>query len=113
MLNSRAVVPTAVEEHDLASRRKMFHVALQIHLRFLALGGSREGDDTKDARADALGDGLDAAALAGGVAPLEDDHGAETRLLGPTLQLHQLDLQRLERALILLGAHLLARLLAL
>src|SRR5262245_12006375 len=109
MLDSRAVVPAAVEEHDLASRREMFHVALQIHLRLLTLGRGGESDDTEDARADPLGDGFDAATLAGGVAPFEDDHGAEARLFGPRLQLHQLDLERLERLLVFLVTHRLAR----
>src|SRR5262245_25589974 len=37
MLHSGAVVPTAIENHDFSRRRKMLHVALHIHLRFLAI----------------------------------------------------------------------------
>jgi hypothetical protein len=40
------------------------HVALDVHLRLLALGRCGQGDDAEDAGADAFGDGLDGAALA-------------------------------------------------
>jgi len=35
------VVPTAVEDHDLASGREMRHVTLRIHLRFFTVRGGR------------------------------------------------------------------------
>src|SRR6266850_5147017 len=33
MLHSGAVVPTAIENHDLTGGREMLHVSLQVHLR--------------------------------------------------------------------------------
>ena len=72
-LDAGAVVPTAVEDHDLAGGREVRQVALDVHLRLLALGRRRQRHDAEHARADPLGDRLDRAALAGGVPALEHD----------------------------------------
>jgi len=37
-LDSRAVVPTAVEDHDFSRSRQLGQIALYVHLAFLALG---------------------------------------------------------------------------
>src|SRR5215204_1347322 len=63
-LDTCPVVPASVEDHDLPGRREMLQIALDVHLRLLALGRSGECHDLEDARADALGDPLDRAALA-------------------------------------------------
>ena len=72
-LDAGAIVPAAIEDHDLAAGRKMPHVALDIHLRLFPLGRGGQRDDAEDARTDALGDRLDDPALAGAVAALEHD----------------------------------------
>jgi hypothetical protein len=72
----------------------MWRVALEVPLGALALGRRRQGHDAADARIEPLGDALDHAALAGGVAALEQHHDLE--LAGadhPVLQLHELALQ--------------------
>ena len=74
----------------------MRQVALHVHLALLALGRRRQRDDAKHARAHALGDRLDRAALAGAVAALEHDADLESLVLHPLLQLDQLDVQLLE-----------------
>ena len=100
-LDAGAVVPGAVEQDDLARGGKAGHVALDVELALLAVRGCRQRHVLEHARAAALGDPLDHAALAGRVAALEDhDH---PRPLGhrPGLQPGQLDLEpvqlRLER----------------
>ena len=93
-LDAGAVVPAAVEQHDLAAGRQMRHVALEVPLRALALVRRRQRHDAADARVQALGDALDDAALAGGIAPLEDHHDLQLVGLHPVLQLDQLALQR-------------------
>src|SRR5438128_361720 len=70
-LDAGAVVPAAVEQHDLAAGRQMRHIALEIPLRALALARRRKCCDPADARIEALGDALDDAAFAGGIAALE------------------------------------------
>jgi hypothetical protein len=52
-----------------------------------------------------LGEFVDGAALAGGVAPLEDDHDALALPLDPALQLDKLDLQRLDLLAVLFALH--------
>ena len=92
-LDAGAVVPAAVEDHDLAGRREVADVALDVHLGPLALGRGGQGDDLEHARADALGDPLDRAALAGGVAALEHDAHPRTRRLDPLLHRDELAME--------------------
>ena len=92
-LHAGAVVPAAVEDDDLAGRRQVRQVALHVHLSLLAVGGRGQRNRPEDPRADALGDGLDRAALAGAVAALEDDADLQALVLDPLLQLDQLAVQ--------------------
>ncbi len=102
-LDAGAVVPAAVEDHDLAGSRQVRQVSLRIHLRFLALGRRRQRNHPEHARAHALGDRLDGAALAGAVAALEDDADLEALVLDPLLQLDQLDVKLPELPVVLLA----------
>ena len=70
-LDTGAVVPGAVEEPDLARCRQVLDVALEVPLPLLDLGGLGKGHDPCAAGVQVLGEGLDRAALAGGVAALE------------------------------------------
>ena len=81
----------------------MRQVALDVHLLFLALGRRGQGDDAKHARADALGDRLDRAALAGAVAAFEHDADLQPLVLHPPLELDQLDVQPLELPVVVLA----------
>jgi hypothetical protein len=58
-------------------RGEVLHVALHVHLRLLAVRRRRQRDDAKHARAHALGDRADRAALAAAVATLKDDDDAQ------------------------------------
>ena len=69
---ARPVIPTAVEDHDLACPREVLHVALHIHLRLLAVRWRRQGNNAEDAGTHALGDCLDRAAFSRRVAALEE-----------------------------------------
>ena len=80
-LDAGAVVPAAVEQHDLAGRRQVRDVALEVPLRALALVRRRQRDDAADARIEALRDALDDAALAGRIAALEDHDDLELLVL--------------------------------
>jgi hypothetical protein len=92
-LDAGAVVPRAVEEHDLAARRQVRHITLEIPLAALALGRSRQRHHAGDARVEPLGDALDHATLAGGIAAFEKHHDLGFCVLHPVLQLDQLRLQ--------------------
>ena len=106
-LDARAVVPAAVEDQDLAGGGQLLDVALHVDLRLLPVGRRRQRDDAEDPRADPLGQALDHAALAGGVAALEDDDDARAARLHPGLQMGDLDLQAGELRLVGLVARLL------
>ncbi len=86
VLDPGPVVPTAVEDHDFAGRRGVLQVALHVQLGLLAVGRRRQRHHAEDARADALGDRLDRAALAGGVPSLEDHDHPLALFLHPVLQ---------------------------
>src|SRR5262245_40035197 len=93
VFDASAVVPTAVKNDDFARGRKLLDVSLGEHLRFFTVRRRRECDDTKDARTDPLGDGLDGSALPRGVAPLEYDDDAQALVLDPLLQMTELHLE--------------------
>src|ERR1035438_3690618 len=93
VLDSGAVVPTAVEQDDFSGGGQMRRVALKVPLRSLALRRRGEGDYLADARIQALGDALDGAALAGCVAPLEEDDYLESLVANPLLKLDEFDLE--------------------
>ena len=101
-----AVVPTAIEDHDLAGRRQMRQVALDVHLRLLPLGRSGQRDDAEDARTDPCGDRLDDAALAGSVAAFEEDADLLALVAHPLLQLDEFNVQLAQLALVFLALQL-------
>ena len=81
-----AVVPTAVEDHDLAGGREMLHVPLHVHLGLFPIRRRGQRDNAKHARADALGDGADGPALARAVAAFEHDDDSQPFGLHPSLE---------------------------
>src|SRR6266403_5246227 len=101
-----AVVPAAVEDHDLARRRELLHVALHEHLRFFAIRWSRKRDDAKDTRAYPLGNGFDGSALTGSIASLEHDDDPQSPGLHPVLQVTKLHLELAQLRLVDLAFHL-------
>src|SRR5262249_55669013 len=103
-----AVVPAPVEDDDFAGRGEMREIPLDLHLRLFAFRRRGERDDAKDARTDALGDGLDGAPFTRYVPPFEQDADLESLVLDPLLQFDQLDVQLFERPLVLLSLELLA-----
>jgi hypothetical protein len=72
-LDTGAVVPAAVEQHHLAGRRQVLHIALEVPLRAFAVVGCRQGHGAAHARVQPLRDALDHTALARRVAPFEQD----------------------------------------
>src|SRR5262249_50330989 len=93
VLDSGAIVPTAVENDDLASCRKMLEIALPIKLRLFPVGRSRQRHKAEHAWADALGDRFDRSSLACGIAPFEHDDGAQPLMFHPILEPAQLGLE--------------------
>src|SRR5262249_19835635 len=93
LLDAGAVVPAAVEDHDLPCRREVRHVSLEVELGLLALGRRGEGDDAEDARTHPFGHRTNRPALAGAVAPLEDDDDAQAFLFDPVLEVTELGLE--------------------
>src|SRR6185295_19934103 len=107
VLDAGAVVPAAIEDDDLAAGWKLLDVALHEDLRLLAVGGSRQRHDAKDARAHALGDGFDGAALPRAVTTLEHHDDLAPFVLDPFLKSAQLRLELLEILFVLLARELL------
>ena len=103
-LDAGPVVPGPVEEHDLAGRRQVLDVALEVPLGLLALARLLQRHDLGAARVEVLHEALDRAALAGRVPALEEDDHLLAARLHPVLQLEQLDLQQPLGALVLVPA---------
>ena len=93
VLDAGAIVPTAVENDDLAPSREVLHIALHVHLRLLPVRRGGKGHEAKHARANAFADGLDRAAFTGGVAALEDNDDPQLFVFNPLLQFAQLPLE--------------------
>jgi hypothetical protein len=79
----------------------MSHVALEVPLRFLALGRGGQCNNAADTRVQALGDALDCAALARCVAAFEDHHNPLSLMADPLLEFDQFDLQTAELSLVI------------
>ncbi len=105
-LDAGAVVPAAVEEHDLPGGRELRGVTREVPLRPLALGGCGERGDAAGARVQVGGDALDHTVLARRVAPLEDND--EPTLPGdePLLHVDELGLESQKLLLVLLAGQL-------
>jgi hypothetical protein len=56
LLHAGAVIPAAIEEHHLAGGGEVLHIALEIPLALLAVGGLTEGHHLTAARIKRLGD---------------------------------------------------------
>ncbi len=92
-LHTRAVVPAAVEEDDLARGGKVLDVALEIPLPALLDGGLLQCDHSCAARIQMFHEALDRTSLAGRVAALEQHDDALPRILHPRLEFQELHLQ--------------------
>ena len=83
MLHAGAVVPTAIEQNDFPGRRQVRHIALEVPLCPLAVIRRRQRHYAADAWIELLGDALDRAALAGRIAPFEQDQNLFAALRPP------------------------------
>src|SRR5262245_26984707 len=102
VLDACPVVPAPVENHDLTCRGRVLEVALHVELGLLAVGRRRQRHLAEYTVANTLGDRLDHATLAGGVASFKDHDYPRTLFLDPILQGAQLRLQLAERLFVLL-----------
>ena len=93
MLHQGAVVPAAVEDSDLASRRHFLKVTLNVQLRLLPFRWGRQGDMAEDAGADALHDAMNHSSLARSVTAFEHNHDLGARCRNPFLHFDQLGLE--------------------
>src|SRR5262249_18484719 len=101
-----AVVPTAIEDDDLAAGGELLDVALHEELALLTIRRGWQGNHAKHARADALGEGLDGAALPRRIAAFEHDDDPRAGILHPILQVAKLDLKLVHLLLVVLALQL-------
>ena len=99
-LDAGAVIPAAVEDDDLPRCRQMRDVTLSVHLRLFSLGRRGQRNHPENARAYPLGHRLDRAALAGAIAPFEEDAHLQALVHHPLLELDELDMQACELPLV-------------
>jgi hypothetical protein len=92
-LHDRAVVPAAIEEDDLARTRQLAHVAFEVPLADLLVRRLGKRNHPSMTRHHVLSKAKDRPALAGRVAPFEEDRQPLALGYELLLQLEQLDLQ--------------------
>src|SRR5262245_56004417 len=83
----------------------MLHIPLEVPLLLLAVARLGERDDTCVPRVEMLHEPLDRAALANGVAALEQQHVLGLSVVGPVLELQQLDLQQVLQLVVVPARH--------
>ena len=105
-LDARAIVPGAVENRDLAGGWHHREITLEVPLPRFRLGWTRQRDHMGGARVEMRGEPVDRAALAGGVAALEDDHDALAVLLHAGEHVNEFDLKSAQLLVISLAAEL-------
>src|SRR5689334_1164045 len=102
VFNAGAVVPTSVEDYDLACGGEVLYVPLHVHLALFSIRRSRQRHEAKDTRADALRKRTDGAPFAGGVTSFEDDDHPQTLVLDPFLEAAKFALKTCQFLLVLL-----------
>ena len=100
MLDTRAVVPTAVEQNEFLSHRQVRHVALKVPGTALAVGRFAQCHNAGLAWTEVLDDALDAAILARCVTAFEENENPVAALDEVTLELHEFDLQQTQLGLV-------------
>jgi hypothetical protein len=105
-LDAGAVVPRAVEQHDVTCGREVRDVALEVPLPALGLGRLGQRDEVALAWIEVLADRVDRPALAGAVAPFEQHHDARAGDARPAREADQLALHGPERGLVVLAVEL-------
>ena len=98
--DTRAVVPAAVEQHELVRGRQLRRIALEIPRADFTIGWLAERHDSRLARAEILDDAFDRAVFAGGVAAFDDHEDLVVARDDLFLQLDEFDLQALQRLLV-------------
>ena len=88
-----AVIPTAIEEQNLASGGEVLHIALEIPLGLLLIRGCAQRHYPATAWVEGLGYPLDRSALASGVPPFKEQDDAIAAVFDPVLHLDQLHLE--------------------
>jgi hypothetical protein len=93
VFNESSVVPTPVENYDLAGGGHLLYISLDVHLRFVTFCWSRQGDVMEHSRTDAFHDAMDHSALSSCVAALEYNDNPRPGGFDPFLHLDELRLK--------------------
>src|SRR5829696_6139027 len=84
-LDTGAIVPAAIEDHDFAAGRKMFDITLQEELCPVTFGRRAQRDDAEGSQTDSFRHPPNQAALAGRVAAFENDDDSCPAFANPVL----------------------------
>ena len=85
-LDPSAVVPRAVKHHNFPRRGQVLHIALEVPLAALGVGGFFQRHQARTTRVQVLHEAFDGAALAGCISAFKQNHNALAGLFGPALQ---------------------------
>ena len=105
VLDSRAVVPTAIEDDNFTRGGKVLHVALEVHLSLFTVRWSGKGHHAEYTRADTLRERPNRATLSRTVAAFKHDDNAHVLVLDPLLELAQFPLKSTQFLFVFLAVH--------
>ena len=103
LFDAGAVVPAAIEQNQLLRHRKLGHITLEVPAALLPVGRLAKRHHPRFTRAQVLDDALDAAVLAGRVAPFKQNEDLFPAGDDVALQFHQLDLEQAHLGFVVLA----------
>src|SRR5262249_13846602 len=107
IFDAGTVIPTPIEDNDLARGGKVRHVALHVHLALLTVGWSRKRHHPENSRADPLRDGFDRAAFARAITAFKHDDDTQSFVFYPVLEEAELRLKPEQFFFVVFSLHLL------
>src|SRR5262245_22577483 len=107
VFHAGTVIPTPIEDNDLAPGWEVRHVALHVHLAHLAVGWSRKRHDSENSRADPLRDGFNRAPFARAITAFKHDDDTQSFVFYPVLEQAELRLKPKQLFFVILSLHLL------
>ena len=105
LFDSGAVVPAAIEQHDLSARREVRDITLEVPLTTFGFRGFLQSHHTRTTWIQVLHKPFDGAPLARRIPPFKNNHDFLPGFLHPSLQLKQFDLQLILGGFVILTQH--------
>src|SRR5262245_55857542 len=107
VFHAGTVIPTPIEDNDLAPGWEVRHVALHVHLAHLAVGWAGRRHDSEHSRPDQLSDCVIRAPFTRTITAFQHDDDTQSFVFYPVLEQAELRLKTKQLFFVILSLHLL------